>query len=78
MGCSDGKLLRGGISRAEQSPEGIIIYINVDSLDVSIEKVRALGGEVATPKHPVPGWGELVICRDTEGNKFGLFQEAVH
>jgi predicted enzyme related to lactoylglutathione lyase len=35
--------------------------------------VRELGGEADEPR-PVPGMGWFVICKDTQGNDFGLWQ----
>jgi len=43
-----------------------IPYFSVPSMDVALERVRALGGEVI---HPGERWS---ICRDTEGSPFGL------
>jgi predicted enzyme related to lactoylglutathione lyase len=40
-----------------------------------MEKVEALGGSVVAPKMTVPGWGYLAVCRDTEQNLFGLWEE---
>ena len=35
--------------------------------------MREIGGE-ADEVQPVPGMGWFAICRDTEGNPFGLWQ----
>jgi predicted enzyme related to lactoylglutathione lyase len=36
--------------------------------------VRELGGEVLLEKQPIPGVGWFARFRDTEGNKFSLFE----
>ena len=36
-------------------------------------RVRELGGEANEPA-PVPSMGWFAICKDTEGNDFGLWQ----
>ena len=41
-------------------------YFSVPSMDVALQRVRELGGEVI---HPGERWS---ICKDTEGNPFGL------
>src|SRR5207247_5956176 len=41
-------------------------YFPVADLPAAVERVRALGGEIV---HPGERW---VICRDSEGTRFGL------
>lgn len=50
-------------------------FIGVDSVDEYIEKVEGLGETVIEPKWPVPGWGYLAVCLDTENNTFGIWEE---
>lgn len=50
-------------------------YIGVADIDLYVARVRELGGAVVLPKMPVPGFGYLAVCTDTEGNLFGLWQE---
>lgn len=50
--------------------------IAVDNIDESIEKVKALGGEVFGEKMDIPTVGIYVKCKDTEGNNFSLLQPA--
>lgn len=49
------------------------IYLGVDNIDESIERVRELGGE-AEDRRAIPGVGWFSPCRDTEGTAFQLFQ----
>lgn len=66
----------GGISRRDaNSPAGIINYIGVSSIDETLEQVSEAGGTIITGKQDVPGYGQLAICTDTEGNVFGIFRE---
>ncbi len=44
-------------------------YFAVTNMDVALQRVRELGGEVI---HPGERWS---ICRDTEGSPFGLALE---
>lgn len=51
----------------------VVLTMSVDSIEDTIAKVVAEGGEVVQDKAPIPGMGYFANCRDTEGNKFGLF-----
>jgi predicted enzyme related to lactoylglutathione lyase len=55
--------------------EGPVVYVNVDAigLDVAVERVKAAGGRIATPRVDLPGgMGAFVHVIDTEGNRVGL------
>lgn len=65
----------GGIAKRMEGDEGgITNFIGVDSVDEYLKKVEAAGGTVVQGKMPVPGFGYLAVCRDTEGNRFGLWE----
>lgn len=64
----------GGIGK-RQGDQRITAYIGVPSVDEYLAKVELLGGKAITQKMPVPGWGYLAICMDTENNTFGLWEE---
>ena len=53
---------------------GYVCTIDVPSVDVYAGKVETAGGEVVTPKFPVPGFGWLAQARDTEGNLFSMME----
>ncbi|MBN1455621.1 MAG: VOC family protein [Methanomicrobia archaeon] len=65
----------GGMGPRQQPDEQIKQFIGVESIAAYIEKVEALGGSLVAPRMAVPGWGYLAICRDTEQNLFGLWEE---
>ncbi len=48
-------------------------YFDTDDIEVSLVKVRELGGQ-AGDRSPVPGHGWFAACRDSEGNVFHLWQ----
>ena len=50
-------------------------YINVENIDEDLEKVEKLEGQVLMPKMPIKGFGWNAVCKDTEENVFGLFQD---
>ena len=49
------------------------VYFDVDDINQGTSKVKELGGD-AGEALPVPGMGWFSICKDTEGNEFGLWQ----
>ena len=65
----------GGMGQRQQPDEQVKHFVGVESIDAYIEKVEALGGSVVAPRMTVLGWGYLAICRDTEQNVFGLWEE---
>ena len=65
----------GGLGKRENSTQKITVYFGIDSVEKYAAKVKKLGGQVLTTKMPVAGWGWLMICLDTEGNNFGLWQD---
>jgi predicted enzyme related to lactoylglutathione lyase len=65
----------GGLGKRGEPGQRITAYIGVDSIDDYTSKIEDLGGKVLQPKMPVPGWGYLATCLDTEGNTFGLWQD---
>jgi uncharacterized protein len=66
----------GGMSKRTEPGQGIVNFIGVSSIDQSLEKVKQLGGKIIQDKQPVPGYGTLAVCLDTENNPFGLFEES--
>lgn len=72
-GEGEGWQTHGGGSALGLHPRGTgpgdrvsLPYFSVPNMDVALERVRELGGEVI---HPGERWS---ICRDTEGSPFGL------
>ena len=54
------------------------VTMSVDSIEDAIAKVEQEGGTVMQGKTPIPAMGWFATCRDTEGNKFGLFTNDPH
>lgn len=52
---------------------GTRVYFDVDDVNAEAARVKELGGESAAAM-PVPGMGWFSLCKDTEGNEFGLWQ----
>jgi predicted enzyme related to lactoylglutathione lyase len=56
---------------------GVVPYVFVESVDVTLEKVVANDGEVATPPYPE---GDLRVAtfRDPAGTVIGVWQQGSH
>ena len=68
--------INGGLLKR---PEGYktrawVNYVNVDSLDASVDRATKLGATVTKPRAPVPGMGWFAMLVDPQGNDFALWQ----
>ena len=50
--------------------------INVESIDASIEKIKAAGGSVVKEKTAIGAMGFMAYFKDSEGNVLSLWQNA--
>ncbi|WP_440951716.1 VOC family protein [Methanococcoides sp. FTZ1] len=66
--------LGGGMGQRGSPEQRITNFVGVTSVDEYCDRVKELGGTVLQTKMPVPGWGYLAVCIDTEGNTFGLWE----
>ncbi|HKN87977.1 MAG TPA: VOC family protein [Nitrospiraceae bacterium] len=64
----------GGLMTRKHPQQPITNYVAVSSVDASAEKVKQLGGTICKSKTAVPQMGYFIICRDTEGNEFALWE----
>ena len=64
----------GGLMRRKYSRQSITNYVAVSSVDESTAKVEQLGGKICKSKTAIPQMGYFVICQDTEGNEFALWE----
>jgi predicted enzyme related to lactoylglutathione lyase len=68
-------LQRGSIwLRPANETPGIIVYIVVNNIDSTLNKVVGLGGKIVTPK-TLQGPHFRACCTDPGGNLFGLWEE---
>ena len=63
----------GAIYGEEGGARGTRVYFDVDDIGSGTARVKELGGE-AGDAMPVPGMGWFSVCKDVEGNEFGLWQ----
>ena len=59
---------------APNGPSHWLAYVNVDSIDATIQKVRSLGGTVVQPKTEVADMGWYSVITDPTGATLGLWQ----
>jgi predicted enzyme related to lactoylglutathione lyase len=70
--------LDGGLMTRKHPQQSITNYVAVASVEESAAKVEKLGGTICKSKTAVPQMGYFVICRDTEGNEFALWEVDAH
>ena len=61
------------ITNMEPGKRGPRVYFDVDDINAAAGRVKELGGE-ASDGMPVPSMGWFSVCKDPEGNEFGLWQ----
>lgn len=66
--------ITGGVAARIQPHDTTAVIIEAPSVDEYAEKVKSSGGQIREAKQTIPGVGYLVMCRDTEGNTFGIMQ----
>jgi predicted enzyme related to lactoylglutathione lyase len=49
--------------------------VSVPSIEEYAERVTRAGGRVTSSKMPIPGFGYLASCLDSEGNAFNIMQQ---
>lgn len=70
-------LRRGGFwSRPSGQPLGIVVYIVVEDIEATLEKIVAAGGKVVDGKIP-QGSAYMAMFSDPSGNTLGLWEEPV-
>jgi predicted enzyme related to lactoylglutathione lyase len=64
----------GGLMVRKHPAQPITNYVAVSSVDKAAAKVEKLGGTICKSRTAVPKMGYFVICEDTEGNMFALWE----
>lgn len=64
----------GGVAGRIKPEDTIAVVFDVASVDEVSKKVVDAGGKIREEKKAIPGVGYLIMCRDTEGNTFGIMQ----
>jgi predicted enzyme related to lactoylglutathione lyase len=66
--------LDGGMMLRKHPAQRITDYVAVASVDDAATKVQTISGQICKFKTAVPQMGYFVICQDTEGNEFALWE----
>ena len=77
QGPTEPGYINGGMVARQNSPAtGPVITVDVESIDVALERITDLGGSPLVPKQPVGEMGFAAYAKDTEGNVIGLWEDA--
>ena len=52
----------------------VMVYVQVDDIGKTLEKVLELGGEIMVPETDIPGGGRFAWFKDIDGNIIGLIR----
>jgi predicted enzyme related to lactoylglutathione lyase len=68
--------INGGMIRRPPGYQGKewVNYVNVESLDASVERATKLGATLMKPRAAVPGMGWFAMLLDPQGSPFALWQ----
>jgi predicted enzyme related to lactoylglutathione lyase len=77
QGPTEPGFINGGILARRVSPSnGPVIVVDVESIDVALERITELGGSTLVGKQQVGQMGFNAYVTDTEGNVVGLWETA--
>jgi predicted enzyme related to lactoylglutathione lyase len=63
------------LDRQPTGNAGVLVYVRVDDVETSLEKVVGAGGEIIVPRTPQGEGIAYATFRDPAGNVLGIFQE---
>jgi len=66
--------VNGGMFKKDKPELKPVNYFSVESIDDYIQKIKASGGKIVSPKQEVPNVGWVAIAVDPEGNQFAVIQ----
>ena len=64
----------GGLYKRNCPEEGITVHFLVESVNKISEKIEESGGKVLIPRMAIESVGYYALCRDSEGNIFGIWE----
>lgn len=77
QGPTEPGYIGGGMLERSTSPApGPVIVIDVDDIDVALEKIEKLGGSTVVGRTSVADMGFSAYFTDPEGNVIGLWESA--
>ncbi len=67
--------INGGLMKRKAPGQPFMNYIQAESIDDVLPKIKEHGGEITLPKTEIaPGMGWIAAFKDTEGNMMGLHE----
>ena len=76
-GPTESGFINGGmLSREQAATPGPVVVLDVESIEVALERIDSLGGSTVVGKTPVGDMGFAAYFKDTEGNTIGLWETA--
>lgn len=67
--------LGGGMMKRVVPQQQPVFYVQVESLDDHVDKIKQAGGQIVLEKTPVPTMGWFAQALDTENNAFAIWQD---
>jgi predicted enzyme related to lactoylglutathione lyase len=68
----------GGFNPVENNqPTPVMIYIDTDDIDATMQKIQQLGGKLVRPTDDVPGMGQFAFFSDPSGNVLALWHASM-
>lgn len=58
---------------AMYQPGEVVIYIETDDIDATLDEITAAGGKILLPKSKIAGTGWFAFFADPTGNRIGLY-----
>lgn len=62
----------GGIAASQDAKPHVRVYVEIDSIDPVLEKVKSMGGKVIMERTVLPGMVTMAQFEDPAGNVIGL------
>jgi len=72
---SDAPGINGAVMKRQDPRQPWMNYVDIASVDATLEKATKFGAKVALPKTVMPGIGALAAIIDPEGNVCGLWEQ---
>jgi predicted enzyme related to lactoylglutathione lyase len=64
----------GGLNPVENNqPAPVMVYIDTDDIDATLQKIQQSGGKLVRPTDDVPGMGQFAFFSDPSGNILALW-----
>ena len=67
--------INGGVGPSDGGPGRVTIYVQVDDLQVYLDRAEGLGAKTVVPPTEIPGMVTFATFSDVDGNVVGLVKE---